>query len=136
MFYVVLQFYSPQPKVVTIEKRASAGSGWERWQMYAEDCQQAFGMENNGALLQPTSVNCIQFGTNGLEVPYSKGNITFNVLAQSPVARPGHNDFYNTPELADFVKASHVRVRLQGHYYAEHNRHKYYGIYEYAVTGR
>ena len=63
-------------------------------------------------------------------------NITFNVLSPGPVARPGHNDFYNTPELAEFVKAEKIRVRLEGHYYSHHPRHGYYGICEYIVTGR
>ena len=35
-------------------------------------------------------------------VPYSMGNITFNVLSPGLLARPGHNDFYNTVELAEF----------------------------------
>lgn len=73
---------------------------------------------------------------NGLEIPYSRGNITFSVLASEPVARPGHNDFYNTPELSDFVRASAIRVRMQDHYYVTHTRHKYYGVYEFIVTGR
>ena len=63
MFYVMLQFYSPQPKKVTIERQVSEGSGWEKWQMFADDCQAAFGLENNGVLSTPTSVNCLQFGT-------------------------------------------------------------------------
>ena len=73
-------------------------------------------------------------------VPYSKGNITFSVLAPEPVARPGHNDFYNTPALFEFVKASAIRARLQGHYFVPQddplNRHRYFGIYEFIVTGR
>ena len=64
------------------------------------------------------------------------GNITFNVLSPGPVARPGHNDFYNTEELAEFVKAERIRVRLEGHYYINHPRHAYNGICEYIVTAR
>ena len=63
VFYVMLQFYSPQPKRVTIERQVSEGSGWERWQLFADDCQTAFGLQNNGPLPTPTSVNCLQFGT-------------------------------------------------------------------------
>ena len=61
MFYVVLQFYSPQPTSLTILHRSNATASWEAWQYYAEDCQDAFGLENNGDLDTPTSVNCIQF---------------------------------------------------------------------------
>ena len=71
-----------------------------------------------------------------MAVPYSKGNITFSVLSTEPVPRPGHNHFYNTRELFEFVKATQIRVRLQEHYHVTHPRHKYYGIYEYIVTGR
>ena len=73
-------------------------------------------------------------------MPYSKGNITYSVLAPEPVARPGHNDFYNTPALFEFVKASAIRVRLQGQHYIDpdaiFDRHRYFGIYEFIVTGR
>ena len=69
-------------------------------------------------------------------VPFSRGNITFSILSQAPIARPGHNDFYNTPELYSFVKASSVRVSLKDHYYVSNPRHQYFGIYEFLVTGR
>ena len=74
--------------------------------------------------------------SGGSIVPYSKGNITFNLLSPEPVPRPGHNDFYSTPELFEFVKASAIRVRLRDHYYVTQFRHKYFGIFEYIVTGR
>ncbi|CAH1791583.1 unnamed protein product, partial [Owenia fusiformis] len=135
VFYVVLQFYSPQPKIVTIERRRTNTSEWETWQLYAEDCQLAFGQPNNGPLETPTSTNCIQFPTNPA-VPSSKGNITLNLLAPEPVPRPGYNDFYNTPELFDFVRAAQVRVRLQDHYYVTNTRHRYFGLYEFIVTAR
>jgi len=73
-------------------------------------------------------------GTNAL--PYSRGNITFNILSQSPIARPGHNDFYSTPDLYSFVKASSVRITLKDHYYVTNPKHNYFGIYELLVTGR
>lgn len=67
---------------------------------------------------------------------YSKGNITFNILNPEPVPRPGYNDFYNTPELFDFVTAQQVRVRLQDHFFVTNERHRYYGLYEYSVIAR
>ena len=69
-------------------------------------------------------------------IAYSKGNITFNILAGNPVARPGYNNFYNTPALFDFVKASQIKLGMQGHYYVTQERHEYYGLYEVIVTGR
>ena len=71
-----------------------------------------------------------------MSLPYSKGNITFSVLSTEPVPRPGHDNFYNTAELFEFVKATQIRVRLQEHYHVTHPRHKYFGVYEYIVTGR
>ena len=69
--------------------------------------------------------------SNGLLVPYSKGNVTYSALAP---ARPGYDIFFGTP-LFDFVKASAVRVRFQGHYYVTDARQQYYGVYEMSVTG-
>uniref|UniRef100_A0A2C9JJ39 Usherin n=1 Tax=Biomphalaria glabrata TaxID=6526 RepID=A0A2C9JJ39_BIOGL len=134
VFYVVLQFYSPFPKAVTIFRQKNDTSGFEAWQYYADDCSR-FGLVNNGGLPSPDSVNCLQFGTNGGIVPYSLGNITLNLLALTPVARPGSSDFYNTPELQDFVKSTKVRVRLEDHYdYVTNVRHMYYALYELIIT--
>ncbi|XP_013386515.1 usherin-like [Lingula anatina] len=136
VFYVVLQFYSPLPTTVTIERKRAGSPVWERWQLYASDCNAVFSLDNNGPLPSPTSVNCLQFGSSSLPLPLSKGNVTFNLLAPEPVPRPGHNDFYNTPDLYQFVKASQVRVRLQGHFNVTQSRHRYYGLQEYIVTAR
>ncbi len=76
------------------------------------------------------------FDSHGLLVPYSMGNITFNVLSSAPVERPGYNDFYNTEPLFNFVKAVQVRITMTGHHDIKHPRHGYFGIYEEHVTAR
>ncbi|CAD5123124.1 DgyrCDS11497 [Dimorphilus gyrociliatus] len=137
VFYVILQFYSPLPKVITIEKKSTADSlVWTKWQLYSYDCLKVFGVPNNGPLSVPDAVNCLQLGTRGLTTPLSKGSITFGLLASEPVARPGYNDYYGTPSLFSFVKAAAVRIRMQEHYSVTNKRHKYYGISEFIVTGR
>ncbi|XP_033110841.1 usherin-like [Anneissia japonica] len=135
VFYVVLQFYSPQPTALTISRKAEDSLSWSPWQYFADNCQTQFGLQNNGPLATATSVNCIQFSTEA-EIPYSKGNITFQLLSPEPVARPGYNDFYNTPELLDFVKASQIQIQMQGHYHTSHARHNYFGIEEITVSAR
>lgn len=67
---------------------------------------------------------------------YSKGNITFSLLAAEPVPRPGKDDFYGTPKLKEFVQASKVRVRMQDHQLVTNLRHEYFGVFEYIVKGR
>ena len=69
-------------------------------------------------------------------IPYSKGNITFQLLSPEPVARPGYNDFYNTPALLEFVRASQVRLVMEGHYHVSQSRHMYYGIEELTISAR
>ncbi|GFR82556.1 usherin [Elysia marginata] len=91
-------------------------------------------MPNNGALSSPDDVNCLQFGTHGVTIPYSQGGITFNLLAPDPVARPGSNDFYGTPTLHEFVKARKVKVKFQDHYYVTNILHQYYAVYEFIVN--
>ncbi|XP_022099403.1 usherin-like isoform X2 [Acanthaster planci] len=135
VFYVVLQFYSPQPRAVTISRRANDTADWEVWQYYADNCTTAFGMPNNGPLPLPTSINCLEFPTDP-PIPYSKGNITFQLLSPEPIARPGYNDFYNTPALLEFVRATQIRVHLQNHYHITNRRHAYYGIEELTVSAR
>lgn len=74
---VILQFYGPFPKALTIQKKTSALSLWETWQLYADDCQAAFNLPNNGSLSLPSSVNCIQF--SGLVQQYTR-LIRFHLL--------------------------------------------------------
>lgn len=135
VFYVVMQFYSPFPKTVTILHQKDSNSSFQIWQYYADDCSK-FGLPNNGPYSAPDSVNCLQFGSYGAPIPYSLGNITFSLLAADPVARPGSTDFYNTPELHEFVRATKVRIRFEDHYYATATdyRHMYYSLFELIVT--
>uniref|UniRef100_W5NGL3 Usherin n=1 Tax=Lepisosteus oculatus TaxID=7918 RepID=W5NGL3_LEPOC len=136
VFYVILQFLSPQPEAVKIQRKKSNSSEWMDWQYLAKNCR-FFGMEDNGPLEKPDSVNCLQFPSN---VPYSRGNVTFSILTPEPNRRPGYNDFYNTPALQEFVKASQIRIHLQGQYHTTPTsvnfRHRYYGVDEITISGR
>ncbi|KAJ7402273.1 hypothetical protein BTVI_87954 [Pitangus sulphuratus] len=113
VFYIILQFFSPHPEAVRIERKKGDDLKWEDWQYFARNCS-IFGMENNGSLEKPDSVNCLQLHSF---TPYSRGNLTFSVLTPEPNHRPGYNDFYNTPSLQEFVKATQVRIHLRGQYH-------------------
>ncbi|XP_063040160.1 usherin [Engraulis encrasicolus] len=143
VFYVILQFLSAQPEAVRIQRRVGMGMGdgvggqWQDWQYLAKNCS-VFGMEDNGALPHPDSVNCLQFPS---EVPLSRGNITFSMLTPEPLPRPGYNDFYNSPPLQAFVLASAVRIQLLGQYHTTQGpgvnpQHRYYGVDEITISGR
>lgn len=62
VFYVVMQFYSPFPKAVTISRQTDPSSDYQVWQYYADNCAR-FNLANNGPYTSPTSINCLQFGT-------------------------------------------------------------------------
>ncbi|KAF5890045.1 usherin isoform X1, partial [Clarias magur] len=49
-----------QPEAVRIQRKTSSTSAWTDWQYLAKNCSW-FGMEDNGPLVSPDSVNCIQF---------------------------------------------------------------------------
>uniref|UniRef100_A0AAY4ADY9 Usher syndrome type IIa protein homolog n=1 Tax=Denticeps clupeoides TaxID=299321 RepID=A0AAY4ADY9_9TELE len=136
VFYVILQFLSPQPEAVRIQRKTRGSPEWRDWQYLAKNCS-VFGLEDNGALERPDSVNCLQFPS---EVPYSRGNVTFSMLTPEPNLRPGYNDFYNSPALQEFVRASQVRIHLRGQYHTQQARvpyrHRYYGVDEITISGR
>ncbi|XP_067901794.1 usherin [Heterodontus francisci] len=137
VFYIILQFSSPQPEVVQIQRKKTRDSEWLDWQYFARDCTSVFGMANNSPLEHPDSVNCLQFPRT---IPYSGGNVTFSILTSEPNRRPGYNDFYNTPTLQEFVKTTHVRIHLRGQYHTTQTsvnfRHRYYGVDEIIISGR
>ncbi|KAK7153113.1 hypothetical protein R3I93_011118 [Phoxinus phoxinus] len=136
VFYVILQFLNAQPEAVRIQRKTIRNSEWKDWQFLAKNCSY-FGMEDNGPLDRPDSVNCLQLPS---DIPYSRGNITFSMLTPEPNLRPGYNDFYNSAALQEFVRASHVRILLHGQYHTQeatvHFRHRYYAVDEITISGR
>jgi len=60
---VSVKFYSPYPKSMTLSRQRASGD-WLPWQHYADDCQQAFSLANNGQLSDPDDINCLQFDTS------------------------------------------------------------------------
>ncbi|KAK2920361.1 hypothetical protein Q8A73_002565 [Channa argus] len=146
VFYVIVQFNGLLPESVRIQKRTlgltglengtATGQPWLDWQYMARDCS-VFEMQNNGPLVRPDSVNCLQLPSN---VPLSGGNITFSLLSPQPYPRPGYNDFYTTPALQEMVRATQVRIHLSGQYHSRvaevNQRHRYYAIKEITIGGR
>ena len=69
VFYIIVQFGGPLPESVLIQRRrldlTEPQSGtiseqpWLDWQYIARNCS-VFEMPNNGPLLRPDSVNCLQ----------------------------------------------------------------------------
>ncbi|XP_013375386.1 PREDICTED: usherin isoform X1 [Chinchilla lanigera] len=136
VFYIVIQFSSPQPTAIKIQRKKESSLDWEDWQYFARNCS-TFGMENNGDLENPDSVNCLQLSKFA---PYSRANVTFSILKPERKYRPGYNDFYNTQSLQEFIKATQIRLHFHGQYHttdADVNvRHRYYAVDEITVGGR
>uniref|UniRef100_A0A4W6FW95 Usherin n=1 Tax=Lates calcarifer TaxID=8187 RepID=A0A4W6FW95_LATCA len=146
VFYVILQFGGLLPESVLIQRRrldltklengTTTEQPWLDWQYMARNCS-VFGMQNNGPLPRPDSVNCLQLPS---DVSFSGGNITFSLLTPQPNLRPGYNDFYNTPALQKMVHATQVRIHLSGQYHTRaagvNQRHRYYTINEITISGR
>ncbi|XP_029281914.1 LOW QUALITY PROTEIN: usherin [Cottoperca gobio] len=146
VFYVIVQFGGLLPESVLIQRRrldlteVESGSAteqpWLDWQYMARNCS-VFEMQNNGALLRPDSVNCLQLHSDD---PFSGGNIIFSLLTPEPNLRPGYNDFYNSPALQKMVHATQVRMYLRGQSHSRaarvNQRHRYYAINEITISGR
>jgi len=60
---VSVKFYSPYPRSLTLSRQRESGD-WLPWQRYADDCQRAFSLANNGQLTRPEDINCLQFDTS------------------------------------------------------------------------
>ncbi|XP_059204973.1 usherin [Centropristis striata] len=146
IFYVIVQFAGLLPESVLIQRRRldrtelesiiTTEQPWLDWQYMARNCS-VFEMQNNGPLLRPDSVNCVQLPS---DVPFSGGSIIFSLLTPEPNPRPGYNDFYNTPALQEMVHATQVRIHLSGQSYTRaagvNQRHRYYAISEITISGR
>ncbi|XP_068431767.1 usherin [Clinocottus analis] len=146
IFYVIVQFGGLLPESVLIQRQrldltelengTSADQPWMDWQYMARNCS-VFEMQNNGPLLRPDSVNCLQLPS---DLPFLGGNIIFSLLTPEPNLRPGYNDFYNTPALQRMAHATKVRIYLSGQSHTiaagVNHRHRYYAINEITISGR
>lgn len=59
VFYIIIQFSSPQPTAIRIQRKKEDSLDWEDWQYFARNCS-TFRMKNNGDLETSDSVNCLQ----------------------------------------------------------------------------
>ncbi|NP_067383.3 usherin precursor [Mus musculus] len=133
---VITQFSSLQPVAIRIQRKKADSSPWEDWQYFARNCS-VWGMKDNEDLENPNSVNCLQLPDF---IPFSHGNVTFDLLTSGQKHRPGYNDFYNSSVLQEFMRATQIRLHFHGQYYpAGHTvdwRHQYYAVDEIIVSGR
>ncbi|XP_030271338.1 usherin [Sparus aurata] len=146
VFYVIVQFGGLLPESILIQRQrrdltepdsdTTSEQPWLDWQYMARNCS-VFEMQNDGPLLRPDSVNCLQLPR---DVPFSGGNITFSLLTPEPNMRPGYNDFYNNPALQKMVHSTQVRIHLSGQYHTRaagvNQRHRYFAIKEITISGR
>ncbi|XP_048585709.1 usherin isoform X2 [Nematostella vectensis] len=135
IFFVIMLFYGPPPEAILIERSRDRGSTYKPWQYFASDCQSSFGMENNGNLVNPDSINCIQYQR---PLPYSSATIAFK-LEKSIPARPFGapcSNLYCSTKFLDFIKASNVRIQLYNHTLIQNEKHRYFALKRVLVTGR
>ncbi|GAB1285872.1 Usherin [Apodemus speciosus] len=136
VYQIYIQLSDPQPEAIRIQRKKADSSPWEDWQYFARHCS-VWGMKDNGDVENPDSVNCLQLPDF---IPFSHGNVTFDLLTSGQKYRPGYNDFYNSSVLQEFMKATQIRLHFRGQYYpAGHTvdpRHQYYAVDEITVSGR
>lgn len=94
----------------------------------------------SGLVKNINSLSWFQISFINSFTPYSRGNVTFSILMPGPNPRPGYNDFYNTPSLQEFVKATQIRLHFHGQYHTTQApvslRRRYYAVSEITITGR
>ncbi|XP_066923568.1 usherin-like [Clytia hemisphaerica] len=138
VFLVSILFYSPPAKGMKIERSLDFGKTYQAWQYFSDDCQQSFGIPDDGVLPEPDSVNCIK-------IPNPRPSwesIAFQPAEAGPDNRPqrpfgvnGCNDFYCSPKLLRFVEATNVKITLKGHTLVSHSDHQYFGVRRIVVGG-
>ncbi|XP_067931597.1 laminin subunit alpha-like [Watersipora subatra] len=117
--YVFIQMgNSPRPGVWALERSTDNGKTWSPWQYFADsraDCQLFF---QQPASKKPTTDDEVICTTEFSKiVPLEGGEIIVSLVQD----RPGATDFWNSPVLQEFTKATSVRLRLlrtktlQGH---------------------
>ena len=138
IFYILIQFYSPLPKKIIIERQLHSSNEWLPWQYYADDCMTSFNFPNNGPLMKFNDTNCIQLPRQNS--PTSLGNISFSSLQLTPSQRPGASRFFESEQLLNFVKTNKIRLTFDGHMYGKESfineRHLYFGVFEITASGR
>ncbi|XP_014252287.1 laminin subunit alpha [Cimex lectularius] len=108
--YVLIKMgISPRPGLWVLERSADNGQTYKPWQYFAEstsDCEHHFGIESLNPIMTDDSVICTtQFSKL---IPIEHGEIIVSLLND----RPSANDFFNSPVLQEWTRATNVRLRL------------------------
>ncbi|KAK3721659.1 hypothetical protein QZH41_003681 [Actinostola sp. cb2023] len=141
IFYIILEFYGPQPSAIKIERSRDHGLTFKPWQYFAEDCIKSFTLANNGPLPQPDSINCIQYE---LPLKSSEASVSFKTEQPPPdgssiPVRPFGSPctkLYCSDKLLEFLKASHVKFSFFNHTLSKNEKHKYFALNRIVVAGR
>ena len=101
-----LNFYSPRPESMIIEKRTCPTCPWVKYQYYSNTCLETFGRPDNMFLQYENEAICDSKMSK--ISPLSGGEIVFATLE----GRPSNAQFEQSAILQEFVTATDIRITL------------------------
>lgn len=100
---------SPRPGLWTLEKSNDYGKTWTAWQHFSDspaDCETYFGKDSLRPITADDNVICTTEYSK--IVPLENGEIPVPLLT----GRPSANDYFNSPTLQEWTRATNVRIRF------------------------
>ena len=121
-------FLAPPPESMILYYSTDGGLTFSPRQYYSSDCTR-FGLLDNGLLRHPQDVNCITSESAPLGSPVTD----FRVLDFGN--RPEAADFFRSPALQEFARATHIRLELLN-WNTQVPEEQYFAISEVRVGGQ
>ncbi|XP_041748355.2 netrin-4 isoform X1 [Coregonus clupeaformis] len=99
--HVVLQFHSPRPAAMAMERSQDFGQTWETLKLFAQNCSLAFGLPDDTG--QPGSLCTSRYSS---AKPCSRGEVIFRILGPGGLVDP------YSPEGLSQLTLTNLRLRL------------------------
>ena len=105
---VAITFQSPRPESYAIFKSTDYGVSFTPWHYYSLSCNDTYGVEEGTTLAAGDEAVALCTSEEASETPLSGGETEFRPLQY----RPSADDLVNNVQLQEWMRATHVQLRL------------------------
>ncbi|XP_063686656.1 laminin subunit gamma-1-like isoform X2 [Bolinopsis microptera] len=143
--YIKIEFQSPRPESMVIEKSSDYGRNWEVYQYFSSTCYKTFNKRTDEEIYPWDEAKAICTDKYSEISPLQGGVVAFSPLKDRPGAKETEQ-LFNNPALLAWMRATDIRIRLInlntfGDQYFSNAKNEvmktyYYSISDLSVGGR
>ncbi|KAL5250259.1 hypothetical protein ACHWQZ_G016108 [Mnemiopsis leidyi] len=136
--YIKIEFQSPRPESMIIEKSSDYGRNWEIYQYFSSTCYKTFNKRTDETIYLWDETKAICTGKYSEISPLRGGVVAFSPLKDRPSAQETEK-LFNNPQLLAWMRATDIRIRLInlntfGDQYFSNAKNEVMKTYYYAIS--